>query len=265
MMEFHFLQKIEAATRKRVELARELEIKPLLENFDRPTLDFTAALNQGSTLRVIAEIKRRSPSRGDIAPLLDPVEVAEGYARSGAVALSVLTEPDFFGGSLQALKSVRQALPKMPLLLKDFVIDELQIYQARHFGADAVLLICSLLGAAKLKVLYEKCLSLQMTPLIEVHDANELGAAYALGAKLIGINSRDLKTLMIDPSLCARLLDEVARPMGVTLIAESGLTTAAQMQDLVKKGFQGFLIGTELMRNQNPELRLSQLLQVQAQ
>jgi len=206
---------------------------------------FAAALREGSEVRLLAEIKRRSPSAGAIREGADPVEVAEAYLAGGAAALSVLTDGEFFGGSLEALEAVHAAVD-LPLLRKDFILDPVQIWEARAAGADAVLLIVRILDDSRLRELQEAARRLGMDVLVEVHDAAELRRALAVGATLVGVNNRDLDTFTTDLGLSLRLAPEV--PEGVTLVAESGIRTPADVRRLGEAGVDAVLVGEALMR-----------------
>jgi indole-3-glycerol phosphate synthase len=208
-------------------------------------------------LRVIAECKRRSPSRGILRRDYDPAAIAAGYARAGAAAISVLTEPTFFDGSLDHLARVR-ATVDLPLLRKDFITTEFQLVEARAAGADAVLLIVAALDDRQLRALLQQAASHGLGALVEAHDVTELQRAVAAGATLVGVNCRDLKTLTID----ARVFDEVARnlPRGVTTIAESGIRTATDAVRLAQLGYDGFLIGERFMSTPDPGAALDTFL-----
>ena len=204
------------------------------------------ALAEGAGLNIIAECKRRSPSKGTIRADIDPPSLARAYERGGAVAISVLTEEDYFSGSLADLAAIRQ-VTKLPLLRKDFVVDEYQVYEAAAAGADALLLIVAALSDAQLKLLRGVAEDeLGLDALVEVHSGNELSRAVAAGARLIGVNNRDLRTF--DVSLETSVNLARAAPAGVMLVSESGLATRADVLRLHAEGFQGFLIGESLMR-----------------
>lgn len=211
---------------------------------------FAAALRRPGEVRLLAEVKRRSPSAGDIRPGADPVEVARAYVNGGAAALSVLTDEQFFGGSLQALERVRAAV-ELPVLRKDFVIDPVQVWQARAAGADAVLLIVRILGGAELMELQALARELGMDALVEVHGGAELERALRAGCTLIGVNNRDLGTFVTDLDLSLRVAAQV--PESVTLVAESGIRTAADVDRLGAAGIDAVLVGESLMRQ--PDLR----------
>jgi len=211
----------------------------------RPPVPFAAALRRGGEVRLLAEVKRRSPSAGLIREGVDPGEVALAYRAGGAAALSVLTDRDFFGGSLDALRQVRRAVD-LPLLRKDFIIDPLQVWEARAAGADAILLIVRILGDERMRDLHAAAGELGMDVLVEAHDALELERAMGIGADLIGINNRDLSTFHTDLQLSIRLAPEI--PSEVTLVAESGIRTGEDVGRLGAAGVDAILVGESLMR-----------------
>ncbi|MBL7669202.1 MAG: indole-3-glycerol phosphate synthase TrpC [Bdellovibrionaceae bacterium] len=260
-----FLPKVARVAAEQLQLRRlqisEAKLTELSEN--RPQkIDFIQALRNGPRPRIIAEVKRKSPSLGPLAMDLDPCNVALGYARAGASAISVLTESTFFGGSHEDLRRIRQVLPNHPLLLKDFVVDHYQILEASAYGADAVLLIHNLLGPEKTRDFYSFACRLGLTPLIEVHDPAEFADAVSLGARLIGVNNRNLATLKTDLNVSSQLISSQisVKESGITMVSESGLNTAQDIKKLDALGFDAYLIGTSLMRNRNPETALSELL-----
>jgi indole-3-glycerol phosphate synthase len=206
---------------------------------------------------VIAELKRRSPSKGEIRPDFDAVAIARAYQAGGAAALSVLTDERFFGGSLAVLEAVRAA-SSLPLLRKDFVIDSYQIDEARVAGADAVLLIVAALTPRTLSRLDEHARDLDLDVLVEVHDEAELEVAKTIGADLIGINNRDLKSFATDLAVTERLAKLV--PEGVLIVAESGISEPADVERLARAGATAFLVGESLMREPDPGLALRRLL-----
>jgi indole-3-glycerol phosphate synthase len=206
---------------------------------------FAAALRRPGEVRLLAEVKRRSPSAGEIRPGADPEEVARAYQQGGAAALSVLTDRDFFGGELAFLARVRAAVD-LPVLRKDFVVDALQLHEARAAGADAVLLIARILPDPLLAELHGTARELGMDALVEVHDAEEMARAMAAGATLVGVNNRDLATFTTDLGLSERLAAGV--PASVTLVAESGIRAAADVDRLGAAGFDAILVGESLMR-----------------
>jgi indole-3-glycerol phosphate synthase len=205
---------------------------------------------------VIAEIKRRSPSRGEIRPDLDPVGIAKAYADGGAAAISVLTDERYFGGSLGVLRAVRDATD-LPLLRKDFVIDPYQIDEARVAGADAVLLIVAALDAAALGALLARARDLGLDALVEVHDAAELEVARGVGADLIGINNRNLHTFATDLGVTERLAPMA--PPDALLVAESGILCHEDVQRLERAGARAFLVGESLMREADVGLALRRI------
>ncbi|HYH81812.1 MAG TPA: indole-3-glycerol phosphate synthase TrpC [Longimicrobium sp.] len=210
-----------------------------------PPRGFAAALRHPSEVRLLAEVKRRSPSAGEIRPGADPVEVARAYELGGAAALSVLTDTRFFGGELDFLVRVRRAVG-LPVLRKDFVIDPLQVHEARAAGADAVLLIVRILADAQLAELHGVARELGMDVLVEVHTAEEMARARAAGCTLAGVNNRDLATFTTDLDLSIRLASGVSEE--VTLVAESGIRTAEDVDRLGAAGFDAILVGESLMR-----------------
>ncbi|HEX8244450.1 MAG TPA: indole-3-glycerol phosphate synthase TrpC [Longimicrobium sp.] len=215
-----------------------------------PPRGFAAALRRPDEVRLLAEVKRRSPSAGEIRPGADPVDVARAYSEGGAAALSVLTDREFFGGELEFLVRVREAVD-LPVLRKDFVVDPLQLWEARAAGADAVLLIVRILSDAQMGELLDLTRELGMDALVEVHTAEEMERALAAGSTLVGINNRDLSTFVTDLELSISLAQGVSGD--VTLVAESGIRTAADVDRLGAAGFDAILVGESLMRQ--PDLR----------
>ena len=215
----------------------------------RPPRGFAAALRRPGEVRLLAEVKRRSPSAGEIRPGADPVEVARAYQQGGAAALSVLTDREYFGGDLDALRSVSATVP-LPVIRKDFVVDPLQVYEARAAGADAVLLIVRILEDSQLRDLHGVITELGMDALVEAHNADEVERALAAGTTLLGINNRDLDNFVTDLGLSLRLAASV--PAEVTLVGESGIRTAEDVDRLGAAGVDAILVGESLMRQ--PEL-----------
>ncbi len=250
---------IAASTRRRVAAAKaEIPASELREaalRAPRP-LPLADAL-AGPAPRVIAEVKLASPSAGRFGAGVDPVALAETYARNGAAAVSVLTEPEFFGGGLDVLAAVR-ARVSLPLLMKDFVLDEYQLLQARAHGAGGVLLICALLDARALAALVAAAAGLGLTPLVEVHDEHELARAAAAGAAVVGVNNRDLRTLETDLAVSRRLAAHPAAGR-VTLVSESGIRSRREVDELAALGYRGFLVGTHLVRSGDPGAALRDL------
>lgn len=208
-------------------------------------------------VRVIAECKRRSPSRGVLRAAYDPVAIATAYAHAGAAAISVLTEPTFFDGSLDHLRRVRASV-KTPLLRKDFVVTDYQVVEAAEAGADAVLLIVAALTPARLGALLGVARSHDLAVLVEVHDREELTRAVDAGADIIGVNSRNLRTLRVHPGILAELASEI--PRDVVAVAESGLKHAKDLRTLGTLRYDAFLIGERFMADADPGAALAGLI-----
>ena len=217
---------------------------------------FTSAL-RANAINIIAEIKRRSPSKGVIRENFDPVKIARNYTANGAAAISCLTEEDFFDGSLVHLRRAREVTP-LPLLRKDFIFDEYQIYEAAHAGADAILLIAAMLDGPRLNDLLKIAYSLGLDALVEVHDREEMEMALCYDVRVLGINNRSLRTFvtMLDTSL--RLAADL--PKEVTLVSESGIRTREDIDRLRAAGFHAVLIGEELMRAEDEGKALRELV-----
>jgi indole-3-glycerol phosphate synthase len=209
-----------------------------------PPRGFTAAL-QRSTVALIAEVKKASPSKGVLIHDFDPVQIATTYARNGAAAISVLTDQKFFQGHLRYLREVHDAVD-VPLLRKDFIIDSYQVAEARAACADAVLLIVAALEDAVLAELHAQITESGMDALVEVHNETELERALKLGAALIGVNNRDLKTFNVDLDTTTRLAAQV--PEGVTLVAESGIASAEDVRRMGRSGARAVLVGESLVK-----------------
>jgi indole-3-glycerol phosphate synthase len=205
---------------------------------------------RGAGSSVIAEVKRRSPSKGDLAAIPDPAELARRYAAGGAAAISVLTEERRFGGSLADLRSVRAAVD-VPLLRKDFIVEPYQLLEARAAGADLALLIVAALDDDLLRSLHDEARELGLTVLVEVHDEAETDRAVALGAELIGVNARNLKTLVVDDTTFGRLAPRV--PDDRVLVAESGIGSTADVSRYVAEGARVVLVGEALVKDGDPE------------
>jgi indole-3-glycerol phosphate synthase len=223
-----------------------------------PARDFAAALRRrGPVPSVIAEVKRASPSAGPIRPDADPAAIAAEYEAAGAAAISVLTEASHFDGALGHLTAAR-ARVAVPVLRKDFLVDEWQLLEARAAGADAVLLIVAALDDALLGRLVVRARSLGLQALVEVHDEDEARRAAAAGASIIGVNHRNLATLQIDLSLFARLRPLL--PAGTVTVAESGIRTPADVRAMADAGADAILVGESLMRRPSPGQALRELL-----
>lgn len=218
---------------------------------------FVERLARRDSVNVIAECKRRSPAKGILVRDYRPEVIARGYADGGAAAVSVLTEPTCFDGCLEHLAAVRGAVD-VPLLRKDFIIDVYQLHEARAFGADAVLLIAAAVGQPELVALLRDAEALGLAALVEVHDRDELARAADAGARAVGVNCRDLRTLVVD----TRTFDALApcAPAGAAFVAESGLTSASDVRRLRAAGYTAFLIGEWFMRSQAPGATLAALI-----
>ncbi len=249
-----FLEKIVASRRRAIAELDGPALEARLNNVPAPR-DFRAALASDG-MSIIAEIKRRSPSKGDLRPDLDPATLAAAYERGGARAVSVLTEPEFFSGSSEDLISARGAIA-LPVLWKDFVLDPVQLVHARVCGADAVLLIVRIVGG-ELPALIARARALGLTPLVEVFDQADLDAALTAGSDVIGITHRDLETFEEDPSATARLRKLV--PDDVVLVAESAISTRADIEALQDIGVHAALIGEAIVTATDPVAKLKELL-----
>lgn len=256
-----FLADILARKRGEVESARRALPERELGAAARaapPPRGFEAALSlAGGPPRIVAEVKRASPSAGAIKSGLDAAEQARAYARAGAAAVSVLTDGPGFGGSLADLARVRAAVD-VPLLRKDFVVDRYQLLEARAHGADAALLIVAALDPGALRALVSACGELGLAALVEVHDEAELDAALAAGARLVGVNNRDLRTFAVDLAVSERLLPLV--PPGVRAVAESGVRTPDDARRLRRAGATNLLVGEALVRAADPGALLREMV-----
>jgi indole-3-glycerol phosphate synthase len=224
---------------------------------DRPALRLSRTLSNHSKINVIAEFKRASPSKGTINGGIRAGDAAAAYAAGGAAAISVLTEEDFFLGSLDDLKTVRSKVD-LPVLRKDFIFDEAQVFESAIVGADAFLLIVAALTLGQLKALQAAAHSLGLDAVVEVHDLPELKVAIDAGAKMIGVNNRDLKTFQVSLDVSRELIAH--KPKHAIMIAESGITTREEIVELRSLGFDGFLIGETLMRSGDPGSTLRDLV-----
>jgi len=254
------LDDIAAYTRERVEaLKKKKSLYAVRDEAEGSPAgkDFYGAL-AAPGLSVIAELKQASPSKGLIAPDFERIflDKASQYEDGGAAAISCLTEPKFFLGSDEYLRRVRAAV-QLPILRKDFTIDEYQIYEAKCLGADAVLLICSLLSKAQLAEYLCQAHELGMSALVEAHDADEVGAAIAAGAGIIGVNNRNLKDFTVNPLNSLRLREQI--PADKIFVAESGIAKASDCAGLKAAGVQAVLVGETLMRSPNPAVMLKEM------
>ena len=250
-----FFEKVVTSTQRRVAYRERRGFKGITPCRVRRR-DFFAAVRSGGSIRIIAEAKKKSPSAGVLVKRYDPVRLAKIYERSGCDACSVLTEPRFFAGSLQHLKRVKEST-RLPVLRKDFIIDPVQIREARHFGADAVLLICKIVEMPLLKKLYRLTRKAGMAALVEVFDAEDLEKALRLGCRIIGINNRDLRTLGVDLQNSFSLMKKI--PKKKVVISESGVKTPQQVARLHKAGADALLIGESFVRQKDPSAKIRQL------
>ena len=239
-------------------------LEELVEQVGRaaPVRPFRRAITDEASrhgMALIAEIKRRSPSKGDLDPTLDPVRVAKEYEAGGATCLSVLTDADFFGGSVDDLRSARESCA-LPVLRKDFTVSPLDICDARLMGADAVLLIVAALTDPELASFLELARTCSLTALVEVHDDRELARALDSGAEVIGVNQRDLRTFEVDHQRALRLGG--AMPAHVTAVAESGIDSPEDVRRLADAGYQAVLVGERLVRSGDRRSSVEQLLGV---
>lgn len=246
---------------KKEEIARQKKILPLAElrQFltDRtPTRDFAGAI-RGRDCAVIAEVKRSSPSQGRIREDFDPVAIARMYEENGASAVSVLTERKFFEGRAAYVPRIAKAV-NLPILRKDFIVDPYQIVETRVLGADALLFIARLLDAAKLLDFIGLASELELAALVEVHDEEDLEKAVAAGARLVGINNRDLGTFRTDLEVSIRLARRV--PKGITVVSESGIDGRPDIERLMEANIHAFLVGESLMREKDIGRKLRELL-----
>jgi len=222
-----------------------------------PTLDLATALTVDG-IKLIAEVKKASPSRGVIRPDFDPTRIAQIYADNGAAAVSVLTEARYFMGSLDHLADIRKALQKLPLLRKDFIVDPYQVYESRAYGADALLLIAAILTPDTLKELLDLSHQLSMGCLVEVHNEVEIEIALNSGAKMLGINNRDLKTFKVDLTTTERLRPRI--PLDKIVVSESGIKERSDIDRLRASGINAVLVGEALMSAPNIAARMRDLL-----
>ncbi|MEX1008379.1 MAG: indole-3-glycerol phosphate synthase TrpC [Acidimicrobiia bacterium] len=258
------LDEILAAKRDEVTLLHRPEVRNLLRSTALtapPPRDFAGALRpESGNLSVVAEIKRRSPSKGELAPDLDPAATAAAYAEGGAACLSVLTDGPFFGGSVDDLRDARGACG-LPVLRKDFVVDEVQVYETRAIGADALLLIVAALpDGALLADLHALAVDLGLAVLVEAHDGAELERALAMGAHIVGVNARDLGTFDEDLGVGERLVSIV--PRDVIAIAESAIRSREDAVRMASTGFDGVLVGEMLVRAGDPIATVRELASV---
>lgn len=241
-----FLDKIKTIKEKQLiedKAAKHLVLKTFLEN------DFS----------IIAEIKKASPSKGDICPDADIAKIAGEYINNGATVISVLTETDYFKGSIEYLKEIRQKYPNSILLRKDFIIDPYQIYEAKISGADMILLILALTGFEKTKELIKVANELGLETLVEVHTADEMKLALELDTNFIGVNNRNLDTLDVSLDVSRELSKYINKDK--IFVCESGLKTSVEINEMVNLGYKGFLIGSHFMELDSPGKELKKLIE----
>ena len=238
--------------------ARRLPMSQLLEALEvvPPVRDCLATL-MTEEISVIAEVKRSSPSKGALAPIVDPAGLAASYAEAGAAVISVLTEQRRFGGTLADLDLVRSSV-ELPILRKDFMIDEYQFYEARAHGADVILLIVAALSKNQLDDYFQLSKELGMRALIEVHTPSELESALSISPEMVGVNSRNLKTLEVDTRAFAQLIPQI--PSSIARVAESGISSRADVEFAHEHGATAILVGEALVRSGNPNVAMGQLL-----
>ena len=255
------LAAIVAATRRIVEVREAREPLAALarraDRVERGGKRLLSALTRLDRVNVIAECKRRSPSRGVLRAEYDPVAIARGYVDAGAAAISVLTEPTFFDGSIEHLAAIRAAVDA-PLLRKDFIVSEYQLLEAKAAGADAVLLIVAALRPSELASLLVSATTLGLDALVEAHDGDEVTIALTAGARIVGVNNRNLRTLEVDVEASERLIGQI--PEDVVAVSESGLRSAEDLVRLQSLGYRAFLIGERFMIEPDPGLALGALL-----
>jgi indole-3-glycerol phosphate synthase len=246
--------------RKKAELRSSGGVTPQLESRARACAGTRRSFRSAVTAKtpaIIAEIKKTSPSKGLLSDSFDPPAIARAYAKGGASALSVLTDQEFFQGSLDDLRAARDAAP-LPALRKDFTIDEFHVIEAAAAGADAILLIAAILETAEMRRFRELALSFQMDSLVEVHNEAELGRALESGAEIIGVNNRDLHTFEVSLDTSLKLAEKI--PAGLVRVSESGIGSRQDVARLAAAGYGAFLVGEHLMKSNNPEAALRGLL-----
>ena len=251
----------EIIAQKQLEII-DLKNRESIESFKKqitliqPALDFKKAISESVSL--IAEVKKASPSAGVIKDDFDAVSIAVEYERAGAAAISVLTDEKFFQGSNLYLKSVKNAVG-IPVLRKDFVIDEIQIYEARAIGADAILLIAAVLEKKQIEQYLYLAQELGMAAILEIHNKEELKTALNTGARIIGINNRDLKTFKVSVDTTVEIMKMIPLDRNIVLVSESGLKTRDDVEIVRRAGVNAVLIGEELMRSSNINEKIKSL------
>lgn len=254
------LDRIMRAKREEVDAAQRLRpianVRAALADAP-PVRPFESALAAGGPIKLIAEVKKASPSKGVIRADFQPLDIARSYRRHGATCLSVLTDQKFFQGSLEVLQAVRETVA-LPVLRKDFVLDIYQVFEARAAGADAVLLIAECLGQDQMRRLYETTRELGMTPLVELHHSGNLDRVLDLGATLVGVNNRDLETFEVDLDRTIRIRRQV--PAGCTVVGESGIQHRRDVTRLEEAEVHAMLVGERLMASRDVGAAVDTLL-----
>ena len=253
------LDTLASVTRERIEKQKKIispaEMKSQALGMTKKNFEFEKAL-RGEDIRFICEVKKASPSKGIIAEDFPYIEIAKEYEKAGAAAVSVLTEPEYFKGDDSYVTDISRNI-SLPIIRKDFTVDEYMIYQAAVMGASAVLLICSLLDTDTIREYIGICDNLGLSALVETHDEDEIKSALRAGARLIGVNNRNLKNFKVDINNCIRLRSLV--PNDITFVAESGIKTAEDIENLRQSGVNAVLIGETLMRAKDKKAMLDEL------
>lgn len=257
-----FLDEILAVKKEEVRIRKEQQsYDSLYQQLERAVLPrprpFQKAIT-GESIRLIAEVKKASPSKGLLCPNFNPVFLGESYEKAGAAAISVLTDQQFFQGDLAYLRQVKAVTETTPVLRKDFIIDRYQLPEAKLYGADAILLITAALTPPELKSLLHEALQLGLAPLVEVHNRAELDQALAAGAEIIGINNRDLKSFAVNIETTFQLLQFI--PAGKIIVAESGIHSRDDIERLNQAGVHAVLIGEAIVTAASPEVKIRELM-----
>lgn len=247
----------QAEVKRLIDQFKFIKLANLSEAFP-PIRDFKAAISRPGKISLIAELKKASPSAGLIRESYEPIGLAKYYEEAGAAALSVLTDFKFFQGLLGHLKSAKESTT-IPILRKDFILDELQVIESRLAGADAVLLIVRILNDAQLKTLLTKARELKLTALVECHSEAEVERALKADSEIIGINNRDLDSLRVDFNLSLKLPEKFPELKKKVLVSESGIASASQVKELRSAGFSAVLIGEALLKSPDPSTKIREL------
>ena len=231
---------------------------PNLVDIFPPIMDFKSAISKKDKIALIAEVKKASPSAGIIVENFEPSKIAETYENSGAAAISVITDAKYFQGMLTYLKNIKE-VSKIPVLRKDFIIDEVQLLESRMAGSDAVLLIARILDESQLKAFYEKCAQYSLSAIVECHDEKDIEKALSTSAKIIGINNRDLDKQQVDFNTSLKLITKFPELKSKILVSESGITSKSQVGELKSAGFSAVLIGEVLLRSKDISAKIKEL------